>query len=472
MVHVTEELKERISSYMEENRENMINLIEELVRIPSVMGEARPGAPFGEGPKAVLQKAKEIFQSEGFLVKKEDEYVLGGYGEGEKTIGIFAHGDVVPPGDGWVLTEPFSPVIRDGFMIGRGVGDNKAGFVEMLYAAKAIRELGIPLKCRLVLYMGSNEESGMEDVKAFAAREEMPTASIVPDGTYPYVSGEKGRVVLYLKNKSTFSFIKEFHGGDSVNRVLDFAEAWMPFEADVFDALSEKEGILIRKTDGEMIISAKGMPAHASTPQNGDNAFTKLANALATCEALPEGDRAILKEAVQFTSGIYGEGFSIQKEDAVFGRLTNTNGIVKTENGHLSLSFDIRFGGTFCREIMEKLGHLQNWSARPEDVSDGYLRDEAPVGRVIGKVYDDFTGRGEKGITLGIGTYARHLENAFAVGVYEPCAKRPDLPFGHGEAHQADELLDLDGFIKAAKILTCMILETNAFLSEEQEPEI
>lgn len=466
MIRVTEKLKERICLYMEENRENMINLLEEIVRIPSVMGEARQGAPFGGGPARMLEKAAEILEKEGFAAKREDAYVLASVGEGETSIGIFAHGDVVPPGEGWALTEPFSPVIRDGFMIGRGTSDNKAGFVEMLYAAKAIRELGLPIKSRLALYMGSNEESGMEDVKAFAAHEEMPTASIVPDGTYPYVCGEKGRIVLYLENKSAFSFIKEMHGGDSVNRVMDFAEARMPFDAAVFDALLEKEGIFVTKTDGEMIISAKGIPAHASTPQNGDNAFTKLANVLLACEALPEDDRAILKEAVQFTSGIYGEGFSIQREDAAFGKLTNTNGIAKTENGYLSLSFDIRFGGSFCTEIMEKLGHLINWSVRPEDVSDGYLRDKAPVGQALGKVYDNFTGKGEKGITMGIGTYARHLENAFPTGICVRTKKGLSLPVGHGEAHQADEFLEIDGFIIAAAILTCMILETDAVISK------
>ncbi len=464
MLCITKEIKDKISVYMEDKREEMIKMLEDLIRIPSVMGAPLPGAPYGEGPARMLEKAEEIFKSEGLPTDKKEEYLLSGYGDGEKTIGIFAHGDVVPPGDGWVLTDPFSPVIRDGFIVGRGSGDNKCGFVEMLYAVKAIRELRLPLKSRLCLFVGTNEESGMEDIKVFAAREEMPAASIVPDGAFPYICGEKGRAVLYLDSEKPFSFIREIRGGDSVNRVLDFAKVRMPFVASVYEALSGKEGITVQKTDDEILVTAKGLPAHASMPWLGDNAFAKLAKALADCEGLPEDDRAILKEAAAFAGGIYGEGFGIEREDAVFGKLTSTCGIANTENGPLSLSIDIRFGGNFCEEIVKKLSALPGWSARPVDVSDGYMRKEDPVGRALGAVYHDYTGKGEEGDTMGIGTYARHLVNAFPTGICVRTKKGPSLPAGHGEAHQADEILEIDGFIEATKILTCMILETDAVL--------
>ena len=67
---------------------------------------------------------------------------------------------------------------------------------------------------------------------------------------------------------------------------------------------------------------------------------------------------------------------------------------------------------------------------------------------------------------MGIGTYARHLENAFPTGICVRTKKGSSLPVGHGEAHQADEFLEIDGFIIAAAILTCMILETDAVISK------
>ena len=467
MFWVTEEMKEKINLFMEENRESMVKMLTELVRIPSVMGEAKSGALFGEGPERMLEKAEEIFRTEGFPVKKEEEYVLAEYGEGEKSIGIFTHGDVVPPGNDWSITEPFSPVIRDGFIIGRGVSDNKSGIVEMLYAVKAIRALGLSLKHKLSLFVGTNEESGMEDVKAFVRREETPAVSIVPDAAYPYISGEKGRAVVYLDSKKPFRFIRTLRSGEAVNCVSDFAEVRIPYHKEAYEMLSTMTGIKCMAEKDEIIINAKGKSAHASTPELGENAFSALAAALAECACIPEEERSVLKEAAVFTGDIYGKCFSIEREDAVFGRLTSTNGIAYTENGHLSLSFDIRFGGNFCKEIIKKLSALDGWTVRPVDVSDGYYRENLPAGRVLGETADHFIGSGSRGLTMGIGTYARHLPNAFPVGTSVKTKEPPVRKPGHGGAHQPDELLDIDGFIESAKILTCMILELDAALEKQ-----
>ena len=100
------EIQERVKSY----EEAMLNDLATLVSYNSVQGEPQPDAPFGEVPAACLDKALEIAEGYGFTVKNVDHYA--GYaeiGEGEQVIGVLAHLDVVPAGEGW-KTDPFTPV--------------------------------------------------------------------------------------------------------------------------------------------------------------------------------------------------------------------------------------------------------------------------------------------------------------------------------------------------------------------------
>ena len=63
-----------------------------------------------------------------------------------KQLDILAHLDVVPAGEGWQVTEAFEPVVKDGNLYGRGTADDKGPAVAALYAMRAVKELGIPLK--------------------------------------------------------------------------------------------------------------------------------------------------------------------------------------------------------------------------------------------------------------------------------------------------------------------------------------
>ena len=74
---------------MAENcREEIRRRLEGLVSIPSVLGEAEPDAPFGKGPRDVLQKALQYLDEDGFRTVNLDNYA--GYaeiGEGSEVIG-------------------------------------------------------------------------------------------------------------------------------------------------------------------------------------------------------------------------------------------------------------------------------------------------------------------------------------------------------------------------------------------------
>ncbi len=154
----------------------------DLCRIPSVQGTAEPGAPFGKACAEALAASAKLYETYGFdtRLKKENGYAIASFGEGAKTIGIFAHSDVVPVGDDWTVTQPFEPLLKDGILYGRDSGDNKSGIMEALITLRVIRDLKIPFQSRLWAVTGSNEESGMEDMHAFAKKEPMPELSVSP----------------------------------------------------------------------------------------------------------------------------------------------------------------------------------------------------------------------------------------------------------------------------------------------------
>ena len=90
--------------------------------------------------------------------------VAGDWGTGEKGLDILAHLDVVPVTDGWTVTDPFEPVVTEGKIYGRGTCDDKGPAIAALYAVRAIRELGIPLKKSVRLILGADEECGSSDL--------------------------------------------------------------------------------------------------------------------------------------------------------------------------------------------------------------------------------------------------------------------------------------------------------------------
>jgi succinyl-diaminopimelate desuccinylase len=81
------------------------------------------------------------------------------YGDGGPTIALNAHGDVVPPGEGWTH-EPYGGEIEDGFMYGRATAVSKGDFSTYIFAVRALEALGVPLKGALELHFTYDEEFG------------------------------------------------------------------------------------------------------------------------------------------------------------------------------------------------------------------------------------------------------------------------------------------------------------------------
>jgi acetylornithine deacetylase/succinyl-diaminopimelate desuccinylase family protein len=81
------------------------------------------------------------------------------YAEGGPTIALNAHGDVVPPGEGW-SKPPYGAVVEDGYLYGRAAAVSKSDFATYIFAVRALEALGVPLKGAVELHFTYDEEFG------------------------------------------------------------------------------------------------------------------------------------------------------------------------------------------------------------------------------------------------------------------------------------------------------------------------
>ena len=138
---------EKTVAHFNSNKENFINELIELVKIPSV---SFPGFDPND-VKRSAEKTAELMTSHGLKNVKvipfegAHPYVYGEWLEapGKPTLLLYAHHDVQPPGqvDLW-KSPPFEPTMRDGRLFARGAADDKAGVMCHLAAIGSFFESG------------------------------------------------------------------------------------------------------------------------------------------------------------------------------------------------------------------------------------------------------------------------------------------------------------------------------------------
>lgn len=186
--------EEQIRAYFDDpaKQRELVAAVCRLVSIRSVRGEAQPGMPFGEGPARALDEALKLCDELGFATKNHDGYVgTAELNDKDTILHILAHMDVVGEGKGWD-TDPYGPVEKDGVLYGRGVADDKGPAVAALFAMKCVKDLGIPLNHSARMILGTDEESGSEDIAHYYATEPYAKYTFSPDADFPVINIEKG----------------------------------------------------------------------------------------------------------------------------------------------------------------------------------------------------------------------------------------------------------------------------------------
>ena len=158
----------QLDAWIDAHFDEQVKFLQALVQVPT---DTPPGnnAPHAERTAELLKDFG--FQAEKHAVPAEEMKAYGletitnlivrrHYGEG-KTIALNAHGDVVPPGEGWTK-DPYGGVIENGAMYGRATAVSKSDFSTFTFATRALESLGAPLKGNVELHFTYDEEYGGE----------------------------------------------------------------------------------------------------------------------------------------------------------------------------------------------------------------------------------------------------------------------------------------------------------------------
>ena len=462
--------KEKIEAYMEAHKQEMIDDICTLCRINSEKMAYSEGKPFGEGTFAALQMALSMAERYGFSITNYDNYVgTADLNDGERQLDILAHLDIVPAGEGWTVTEPFEPVVKDGKLYGRGTADDKGPAVAALYAMRAVKELGIPVKKNVRLILGTDEECDSSDIAEYYEVEKEAPMTFSPDAEFPVINTEKGRLEGHFSAEfapsEALPRLVKLEAGIKVNVVP--GKAWAVVEGVDTDTLErtakevEKEtgiSFSFEQAEGGMGITAQGEGAHASTPQEGKNALTGL---LLYLTRLPLADcpqmKAVRSLLKLFPHGdTQGMAVGIHMADEISGALTLAFSMLTVGADSLDGMFDSRC--PICanednvlkvvKAAMAEEGiTLHNDSMTPPHHVDG----NSPFVQTLLKAYEEYTGQKGSCQSTGGGTYVHNLKNGVAFGA--------SMPGTDNRMHGADEFAVVEDLVTSAKIFAQVIVE-------------
>ncbi len=453
-----------IDRFVRENERAIVRDIARLVRIPSVESAPEPDAPFGEEAKRALDCVLEIARELGLKTVNCGSrmgYALLGEDRGQGHLATITHVDVVPAGDGWPA-DPFVLREEDGYLLGRGVVDDKGPSILCLYALKFLRESGIPLRYPVRALFGSNEETGMGDLDYYLAREPEPLFCFSPDAEFPLINGEKGIYHALLSSLHKPENILDIQGGVAANAVP--AKAFARVRAAVLEnsgsvTVSEEE-------PGIWNLCASGISGHASMPEGTVNAIALLVDYLLQNDIPSPAELPYFRFLSRLHAASDGSGLGLQSSDPFFSPLTAVGGKISTENGRIIHTVDCRYGTTMSGDRITALLKESAGDAAeilPEnDTPPFYLSPDNPAVQACIDSYNLITGEKVKPITIGGGTYARHFRNAIAFGPEHP--ERP-LPSFCGPIHGVNEAAPLSDFLEALRIyiLTLIRLEALEF---------
>ncbi|MDI9332877.1 MAG: M20/M25/M40 family metallo-hydrolase [Cytophagales bacterium] len=158
-----------LDQWIDDHFDEQVRFLQALIQVPT---DTPPG---DNAPHA--QRTAELLKAFGFeakkltipasLVKKNglesitNLIVRRRYGAGGKTIALNAHGDVVPPGEGWTH-DPYGGEIVDGKMYGRAAAVSKCDFSTYSFAVRALEAVAEPRAGAVELHFTYDEEFGGE----------------------------------------------------------------------------------------------------------------------------------------------------------------------------------------------------------------------------------------------------------------------------------------------------------------------
>ena len=451
-----------IDAFIRENRENILRDIRRICAVPSVNGPAEEGKPFGAGPAKALDTALTIADEMGLHTNNCEGYM--GYascGQGTEYLATICHLDVVPAGDGW-LADPFTVREREGWLIGRGVMDDKGPAILTLYLLKYLKEKNVPLKHEIRALLGVNEEIGMKDVDWYLEHYDAPKFCFTPDAAFPVCNGEKGIFHGRVISRAVKGHVKDIRGGVAGNAVPAKAEAWVIASGELPNTervTAEKEGELWHLT-------ATGKSGHAAHPGGAVNAIALLVDYMLENHIPVPEEARYFRVLQKIHSATDGSGIGVAANDGKFDALTlggSVNGV--TEDGHFFQVLDSRYptntSGEKIRSTIEVASEGAAKVVTDGDAPPFFIEADRPEIRSLIETFNAVTGQEAKPFTMGGGTYARHFPNAASFGAESFQMKAPEWV---GGVHGPEEGGNIDWLMTALKIYIAAMIKLDSSL--------
>lgn len=460
------------NSLVKEQEQDLLADLEELLKIKSVNDDnhSTPDAPLGIGPAQALKRFLSYGKRDHFEVKNLDN--LAGHiemGNGDPDIGILVHVDEMPAGQGW-QTEPFSPVIKNNCIFARGAFDDKGPAIAAYYAMKIVRALNVPIKHRVRLIIGTDEEVGWRGMTHYFKLMPKPALGFSPDQDFPVVNGEKGVANSWIKFENVSGKspkLLEFHAGKRRNMVPGIATVVLKTnnsckvkkEYNDFCKGYSLNGVYnVDESRGTIILTLKGKSAHAQEPLNGKNAGTYLAlflngqeldsNAKSYIEFITNylhQDSRMKKFGMSFSTKQMGE---LTVNSGIFSYDTTNGGLVEL-NYRYPKGLDVDKLFSSVKKVCISYGAT---SVKSEvDLPPHYVPVSDPLVKLMLEIYHKQTGLKAEGKTVGGGTFGRILKEGVAFG-----ARFPDTPIS---IHQPNEFIPLHDLYAATSIYAELIYD-------------
>ena len=242
----------QLDAWIDQHFDEQVRFLQELVRVPT---DTPPGnnAPHAERTAELLQGFG--MQTQAFAVPADQVKAAGlesitnlivrrEYGPG-KTIALNAHGDVVPPGEGWTHP-PYGAEVVDGKMYGRATAVSKCDFSTFTFAVRALEALQAPLKGAVELHFTYDEEFGGDLGPGWLLEHghTRPDLMIAAGFSYQVVTAHNGclQMEVTVHGEMAHAAIPD-SGTDALQGAVHILAALHALNADYLRISSQVEGI-------------------------------------------------------------------------------------------------------------------------------------------------------------------------------------------------------------------------------------
>ncbi len=454
------ELEASVDAYVDEVWEDVVADIAQLVGVASVADSSlgTAGAPFGPGVRGALDCALGIAQRLGFETSDDDGYVgiADIPGASARQIATIAHVDVVPAGPGW-NTDPFTLERREGWLLGRGVIDDKGPAVLSLYAGAYLRRLDAPAPYTFRALLGCDEEVGMTDVHHYLDDHEDPAFLFTPDAEFPVGNAEKGCFgATFVSAPIEDGRIVSWSGAEATNAIPAESVCVVAIDASELPApVAHADRLEIASVEpGRARIVAHGIGGHASLPEGTLNAIGLIVGYLIEADVLEGEERRFAELLATIHADTAGEAMGIATASEAFGPLTVNGGTIEVADDRIRQTIDVRFPDSTtadelaarCEALAGRFGAACELGRAKPPFS---CSADHPAVQALLDVYGEVTGREARPFSMGGGTYARNFACAVSFG---PEDNDLELPAWGGSMHGPNECANEAQLKEALKI--------------------